>query len=176
MLHPADADFATPRCRVRFARVEDAAAMYVIRSQMPWDPQTRDMAATIDMLAEMAARPWDALGWRQLAVLDTDARIIGDIGVNFGSPTLGQAELGFAFAPHARGQGLASESIGALIERLFDRAGVHRIEATTDARNLPTQALLTRLRFRREAHYVQSWPLEDGGWSDELGYARLASD
>ncbi|TRW17022.1 GNAT family N-acetyltransferase [Glacieibacterium frigidum] len=176
MLRPADGTFETPRCRVRFVRVEDAAAMYVIRSQMPWDPQTRDMDATIDMLAEIAARPWDELGWRQFAVLDTDDRMIGDIGVNFGSPTVGQAELGFAFAPEARGQGLASESIGALIERLFDRAGLHRIEATTDARNLPTQRLLTRLRFRQEAHYVQSWPLEDGSWSDELGYARLASE
>lgn len=176
MLRPADGAFATSRCRVRFATVADAAAMYEIRSQMPWDPQTRDMAATIAMLAEIAARPWDELGWRQFAVLDRDDRIIGDIGVNFGSPTTGQAELGFAFAPHARGQGLASESIGALVERLFDRARVHRIEATTDARNVPTQALLTRLRFRQEAHYVQSWPLEDGSWSDELGYARLASE
>lgn len=176
MLHPADADFATPRCRVRFATVADAAAMYAIRSHMPWDPQTRTPAENLALMAEVAARPWDSLGWRQFAVLDTDRRIIGDIGVNFGSPTVGQAELGFAFAPEARGQGLASESIGALVERLFDRAGVHRIEATTDARNLPTQRLLTRLRFRQEAHYVQSWPLEDGGWSDELGYARMASE
>lgn len=176
MLRPADAAFTTARCQVRFATVADAPVMYDIRSQMPWDPQTRTPAENLAMLAEVAARPWDELGWRQFAVLDRDGRIIGDIGVNFGSPTLGQAELGFAFAPEARGQGLASESIGALVERLFDRAQVHRIEATTDARNLPTQRLLTRLRFRQEAHYVQSWPLEDGRWSDELGYARLASE
>jgi len=93
------------------------------------------------MLAEIAARPWAELGWRQFAVLDADDRIIGDIGVNFGSPTVEQVELGFAFAPSARGQDLASEGIGALIERLFERAGVHRIEATTDARNLPTRDL-----------------------------------
>lgn len=175
MLHPADADFTTPRCRVRFATVEDAAATYAIRLAMPWDPPTRDMEATIAMLAETAAMPWQAPGWRSFAVLASD-RLIGNIAANFGSPTVGQAELGFVFAPEARGQGLASESIGALVERLFDRAGVHRIEATTDARNLPTQRLLTRLRFRQEAHYVQSWPLEDGEWSDELGYARLASE
>ena len=176
MLSPADGDFTTARCRVRFGSVEDAPVLYDIRSQMPWDPQTRDRAATVAMLAEMAARDWRESGWRQFTVLDRVGRMIGDIGVNFGSPTQGQAEIGFAFAPAARGEGLAGESIGALVDRLFARAYVHRIEATTDARNLPTQRLLTRLRFRREAHYVQSWPLERGGWSDELGYARLARE
>jgi RimJ/RimL family protein N-acetyltransferase len=175
MLSPADGAFATPRCRVRFAEIADAAAIYEIRSRMPWDPPTRDFDETVAMMTEMAERTWHAPGWRQFAVLVED-QVVGDIGVHFDSPTALQAELGFAFHPDARGRGLALESVSALVERLFECTRLHRIAATTDARNVSAQRLLDRLRFRREAHFVQSWPHGEGEWSDEFAYARLATD
>ena len=175
MLRPADTAFATARCRVQPMTVDDAAGVLAIRATMPWDPPTRDLAATVAMIDEVARRELGEAGWRQFAVLE-DGVLIGDIGVNIGIPSQGQAELGFAFAPAARGHGLAQESVGALVDRLF-AAGLHRIAATTDARNLPAQRLLSRLRFRREAHFVASWPCDaPGGWSDEFAYARLACE
>jgi len=39
-------------------------------------------------------------------------------------------------------------------------------------RNIATQRLLERLRFRREAVHLQSWE-EQGQWFDEIAYARL---
>ena len=175
MLPPADAVFATARCQVRPTVVADAAGVLAIRAAMPWDPPTRDLAATVAMIEEVARREPGEAGWRQFAVL-SDGVLIGDIGVNIGVPSVRQAELGFAFAPAARGYGLAQESVGALVDRLF-AAGLHRIAATTDARNLSAQRLLTRLRFRQEAHFVASWPCDaPGGWSDEFAYARLARE
>ena len=175
MLPPGESAFTTARCRVRPMIVEDATGVLAIRATMPWDPPTRDLAATVAMIDEVARRELGEAGWRQFAVLE-DGVLIGDIGVNIGIPSQGQAELGFAFAPAARGHGLAQESVGALVDRLF-AAGLHRIAATTDARNLAAQRLLTRLRFRQEAHFVASWPCDaPGGWSDEFAYARLARE
>ncbi len=170
----------TARTLVRPAELPDAGALHWIRGTMPYDPQTRDLPAARALLAEMADAPPGGPGWRQFAVIaerDGPAppgMILGDIGVRFGQPSAGQAELGFAFHPDWRGHGYAGEAVGALVARLFAH-GLHRIAAITDARNLATQRLLTRLRFRQEAHYVASWPVGDG-WSDEYSYARLATD
>ena len=179
MASAADWSLTTARTLVRPAEIADAGALHWIRGTMPYDPQTRDLPAARAMLAEMAAAPPGGPGWRQFAVI-ADAgdapsgMILGDIGVRFDHPSPRQAEIGFAFHPDWRGHGLATEAVGALIERLFAQ-GLHRLAAVTDARNVATQRLLTRLRFRKEAHYVASWPVGDG-WSDEYGYARLARD
>lgn len=171
-----DWQFATSRTQVRPAVAGDAAALHRSRGQMPFDRQTRSLAETRKLIAAMDRRPvHDAAGWQQFAVLARDdGRFLGDIGVNFDTPRNRQAEIGFAFAPEARRQGLATEAVGAVVAALFAR-GRHRLIAQTDMRNLAAQRLLERLRFRREAIHLQSWE-EDGVWFDEVGYARLASD
>ncbi len=167
------AGFRTARLLVRPVLPEDAEASHAARSQMPFDPPKRDLEGTRRMIADILALAPDAPGWRQFVVVAGDA-VIGDFGVNFGHPGLRQAELGFAFAAAARGQGYAFEAADALVERLFT-SGLRRIHALTDARNVAAQRLLKRLRFRQEAHFVASWPA-GGRWFDEYAYARLNSD
>lgn len=166
----------TARTRVRPAIAADAAELHASRGQMPFDRQTRTLAATRRLISAMDKRPaFDAAGWQQFAVLALDdGRFLGDIGVNFDTPRNRQAEIGFAFAPAARGHGFATEAVGALADQLFAR-GRHRLIAQTDMRNVAAQRLLERLRFRREAVHLQSWE-EDGRWFDEVGYARLAGE
>ena len=171
-----DWQLATARTHVRPAVAGDAGALHASRGQMPFDPQTRSLAETRVLIADMARRTGpDAPGWQQFAVLAADdGRFLGDIGVNFDTPRNVQAEIGFAFAPAARGQGLAREAVGAMTARLF-ASGRHRLVAQTDLRNLAAQRLLEALRFRREALHLQSWE-EAGQWYDEVAYARLASE
>jgi RimJ/RimL family protein N-acetyltransferase len=163
----------TARTCVRPAAAADVAALHRSRGQMPFDPQTRSLADTAALVAAMRERPAiDAPGWQQFAVLARDdGRYFGDIGVNFDTPRNKQAEIGFAFAPEARRQGLATEAVGAMVDWLFAN-GRHRLVAQTDRRNIATQRLLERLRFRREAVHLQSWE-EQGQWFDEVAYARL---
>ena len=172
----ADWTLQTSRTLIRPAVAADAAALHASRGQMPFDRQTRSLADTVKLIADMDRRPvFDAAGWQQFAVLAADdGRFLGDIGVNFDTPRNRQAEIGFAFAPLARGHGFATEAVGAMADRLFAR-GRHRLIAQTDMRNVATQRLLERLRFRQEAVHLQSWE-EDGAWFDEVGYARLARE
>lgn len=165
--------FRTARLLVRPVLPEDAEAVHRARSQMPFDPPKRDLAATRAMIAELQGTATDAPGWRQLVVVANGA-VVGDFGIHFGHPRPGQAEIGFAFDPAARGHGYAFEAGEALVERLF-ALGLHRLYALTDSRNVPAQRLLTRLRFRQEAHHVRSWPQGDD-WFDEFAYARLADE
>ncbi len=166
----------TVRTIVRPALASDADALHASRGQMPFDRQTRSLAETRKLIADMDRRPvHDAAGWQQFAVLArASGAFLGDIGVNFDTPRNRQAEIGFAFAPFARRQGFATEAVGAMVSHLFAR-GRHRLIAQTDMRNIATQRLLERLQFRREAVHLKSWE-EDGVWFDEVGYARLATD
>lgn len=168
-----DWQIVTSRTVVRPAVAADASALHLSRGQMPFDPQTRTRTDTEALIAAMAQRPSiDAAGWQQFAVrASDDDRYLGDIGVNFDTPRNRQAEIGFAFAPEARRQGYATEAVGAMVDWLF-ASGRHRLVAQTDMRNIATQRLLERLRFRREAVHLQSWE-EQGQWFDEIAYARL---
>ena len=143
---------------------------------MPFDPQTRSLADTLALIAAMDRRAApDAAGWQQFAVLARDdGRFLGDIGVNFDTPRNEQAEIGFAFAAPARGQGFATEAVGAMVDRLF-ASGRHRLIAQTDGRNTAAQRLLQALHFRREAVHLASWK-EAGQWFDEFAYARLSHE
>jgi RimJ/RimL family protein N-acetyltransferase len=172
----SDWEFETPRTRFRPSVAGDAADVHRNRSLMPFDPQRRTLATTRRLIAAMDRRPVrDAAGWQQFTVLHRDGGVfLGDIGINFDVPHNRQAEIGFAFMPEARGQGLAGEAVSAIIAELYAR-GRHRLVAITDGRNLATQRFLERLRFRKEAVHVRSWP-EGDTWYDEIGYARLHDD
>jgi aminoglycoside 6'-N-acetyltransferase len=85
-------------------------------------------------------------------------------------------EVGVTLAPSARGEGVASEALSALIQHLFADAGVHRVEARCDPRNAPSLALFRRLGFRQEGHLVAAYWDDDEGWLDEVILALLADD
>jgi RimJ/RimL family protein N-acetyltransferase len=86
--------------------------------------------------------------WQQIAIaLGAGDLLIGDIGL-FLRDDGSSAELGFTLAGGHQGKGLAKEAMGGLIEALFARPGLERLEAVTDTRNAPAMALLERLGFR----------------------------
>ncbi len=85
--------------------------------------------------------------WRQIAIaLNPGDRVIGDIGILLREDGC-SAELGFTLASRYQRRGLAREAMVGLIDALFDRAGLERLEAVTDTRNVSAMALLCRLGF-----------------------------
>lgn len=61
-----------------------------------------------------------------------------------------RGEIGYALARAYWGRGLARDALTALLEFVFTRLGLHRIEADVDPRNENSIRLLERLGFRRE--------------------------
>jgi RimJ/RimL family protein N-acetyltransferase len=89
--------------------------------------------------------------WRQIAIaLGSDDSLIGDIGL-FLRDDGRSAELGFTLAGRYQGRGLAREALAGMIDALFDRPGLERLEAVTDTRNVSAMGLLARLGFRIHA-------------------------
>lgn len=114
--------------------------------------------------------------WFQFAVARRDDDLlVGDCALRCWRNDARQAELGFSFAPEHQGRGFAREAGGALLGYAFGVLRLRRIIAITDERNRRAQALLERLGFRREGHFVKSTWFK-GAWANELLYALLAEE
>lgn len=103
-----------------------------------------------------------------------DGKMIGN--VYMGKREFDALEIGFVFRADCWGKGYARESCDKLIGLAF-QAGVHRIYAECDPRNVHSWNLLERLGFQREAHLKQNvyfWRDEHGQpiWKDTYIYAK----
>ena len=61
-------------------------------------------------------------------------------------------------------------------DHLFTTTDKHRLAGETRADNVAMRRVFERCGWVREAHYRQSWPMDDGGWADSVGYAILRDD
>ncbi len=122
----------------------------------------RDLQADDDALCLAAEEP------------DT-GRIIGDVVLFLRSVENRGGEVGYVFAPEARGKGYATEAAAAMLRLGFEHYGLHRIIGRIDARNAASAAVLERLGMRCEAHFVRN-ELWKGEWTDEVIYAVLAEE
>lgn len=86
-----------------------------------------------------------------------------------------QAELGYTLATDAQGRGLATEAVAAWLTYAFRAYRLHRVTALLDVENHRSAALLERLGFRREGHFLQSGWFK-GKWCDEYFYAILREE
>jgi RimJ/RimL family protein N-acetyltransferase len=93
----------------------------------------------------------------------TDGLAVGDAGFHGPPGDDGEVEVGYALVPGARGAGLATESVGLLVEWAFAQPGVRRVSARVEPGNGASVRLLERLGFAA-----------DGRAGDYLRYARDA--
>ena len=169
----------TERLCLRPFRAGDLAAFVAYRSTpdvaryQSWDT-TFSMADAERFLAEQQdvefGRPG---GWVQLAATDRrSGELYGDCAVHVLADQPATAEVGVTFAPAHQGTGLATEALSAVVRRLFEDHGLHRIYAETDDRNVAVHRLLERLGFRCEARLVEAdW--FKGEWTTVRTYALL---
>ena len=113
--------------------------------------------------------------WVQLAAVDRAGALCGDCAVRVATDQPRTAEVGVTFAPATQGCGLSTEALGAVVARLFEEHGMHRVYAQADDRNAAVQRLLERLGFRCEARLVEAdW--FKGEWTTLRIYALLRAE
>ncbi|WP_076537424.1 GNAT family N-acetyltransferase [Shewanella sp. UCD-KL21] len=168
----------TTRLTIRAFQIDDLAAFAayradpVIAQYQSWDDYQLEDAKALFNSMDYAL--FGAAGnWFQLAIVDKIQQLVGDVAVHFVDDM--QMELGFTIARQYQQQGFATEAVAAVIDYLFVSLNKHRITAITDAENLASMALLERLGFRKEAHYLKNIFFK-GKWSDECGFALLQQE
>jgi RimJ/RimL family protein N-acetyltransferase len=83
--------------------------------------------------------------------------------------------MGILLLPEARGRGIGTRAQQLLVRYLFAHTPVVRIEADTDADNIPEQRALEKAGFTREGK-MRSVVFRDGKWRDAYLYAVLRDD
>lgn len=114
---------------------------------------------------------WNGRSW---SAIDRET---GEIAARLVAVPAGErtAEIGYVTVQHRHGEGIATECARTLIAHLFKGEGLHRVTAGTDPRNEASNAILRRLGFRREAHYIESFKTHMG-WCDEYYWGLLARE
>ena len=136
-------------------------------------PYTRESAtAFVDAMKSIQLA---AHGKRcQVAIeLKATHEMIGDIFFAVLQEELRLARIGYSLARVHWKHGYATEAVGRMLEFLFGDLCLHRVAADCDSENIASVRLLERLGFRREGHFIESFPLGDNRWGDEYYYGLL---
>lgn len=149
---------------------DDAPAFFpTLSSDHHCKYMTRAAFQTLEELEGWLLDPdWNGRSW---SAVD---RGTGEIAARLVAVPVGEktAEIGYITVQNRHGQGIATECTRRLIAHLFEAEGHHRITAGTDPRNEASNALLSRLGFRREAHMIESFK-SHLGWCDEYFWGLL---
>nr|WP_225824720.1 GNAT family N-acetyltransferase [Streptomyces sp. TML10] len=78
-----------------------------------------------------------------------DGRAVGGIGFHGAPDDEGRVEIGYDLVEGARGNGYATEALGALTEWALARDDVDTVLASIEGDNLPSQAVVSRAGFTR---------------------------
>jgi RimJ/RimL family protein N-acetyltransferase len=172
-------DIVTERLVLRPLAPEDVPAFAAYRRDpdvaryQSWDTSY----TTADGERLVAAQQGVELGepgpWLQIAAVErATGALCGDCAVRVATEQPDTAEVGVTLAPAKQGSGLAAEALGAVVARLFEQHGMHRVYAQADDRNVAVHRLLERLGFRCEARNVEAdW--FKGEWTTLRTYALL---
>ena len=170
----------TARLRLRPLADSDAEALLGIFG----DPQVMRYWSTppwtgLDDAHEMIQRDRAALSLGHYVRLGLervgDATLIGACTLFDLHPTSRRAEMGYALAAAAWGQGYMDEALRALLAFGFDDLGLNRVEADIDPRNEASARALQRLGFRQEGLLRERW-IVAGEVSDSALYGLLRAD
>jgi ribosomal-protein-alanine N-acetyltransferase len=108
--------------------------------------------------------------WVQYGIVQkSTGELIGDCALRIDDDT---AQIGMTLSHLKRGNGFATEAMSGLLKYVFEKCGVRRVVETTDVRNRNSIALLQRLGFREEGHFVENAFIK-GEWTSEYQYAML---
>jgi RimJ/RimL family protein N-acetyltransferase len=136
-----------------------------------WESFSEDEAQAF-LQEQQALEPGTPGKWFQFAMeLKSSEVLIGDCALHVDKQGQ-QGEIGFTLARQHQGSGFATEAVSRVCDYAFTNLNLHRLVAITDCRNQASVAVLERLGFRREGHFIQNIFFK-GEWGDEYLYAIL---
>lgn len=158
-------EIVTPRLTLRLARRDDLEAMHTVlsdaRAVQWWSTPPHDsLDQTRDWLEAMIAGSGSRLDF----VVELEGRAVGKAGF-FAPP-----DVGYILHPDVWGRGLATEAVGAVLDRLFQTTDHPMATADVDPANAASTRLLEKLGFRRTGFAENTWNV-GGVWKDSVFYA-----
>jgi [ribosomal protein S5]-alanine N-acetyltransferase len=150
--------------------VHEYAGDPIVTRYMDWDPNTPERTHEI-----LSARVREQRAWPRdevvLAVeLRDERKVIGSIRLSALDEARKSADFGFVFNRRYWNRGYATEALAALLARVFSAAGLVRVWATCDTRNVGSWRAMEKAGMRREA-FSRRDVFQKGEWRDSYRYA-----
>jgi ribosomal-protein-alanine N-acetyltransferase len=118
----------------------------------------------------------DSQGTQYIATLSNNVAIgIVDYDVILKNSEGGIVEIGYFIKPEYWGLGYATEMSKALIEYLFTNSNIHKIIASCNSSNLPSENIMKKLGMTYEGK-LRKVRYKDGKWADETKYGLLREE
>lgn len=160
----------TDRLILRPAHEDDLDDMHAVLSSPEatrwWStPPHPTIDVTRDWLAAMIAGGGAGLDM----VIERDGRVIGKAG--FYRPP----DIGYILHPDHWGQGLATEALTAVLDRLFNATDHARATADVDPENAASLRVVQKLGFVRTGFAERTWNV-GGEWKDSVYFALSRED
>ncbi len=86
-----------------------------------------------------------------------------------------QLEIGYTLVPSERGKGYGTEAVNLMVDYLFLSRENMRIQAQTDKRNIASQRVLEKARFKKEGTLRRSFFMQ-GKWVDSFIFSILREE
>jgi ribosomal-protein-serine acetyltransferase len=164
---------------IRPLEAGDAAELYSLvkanpdlEEWMPWAAE-QDLAATERFIAAAEEQLRDGNGFQ--AAIEPEDRIVGVLGLHAIDWVNRNTSIGYWLAEEARGRGLMTNAVRALLDHAFRELHLHRVEIHCAPENRPSRAIPERLGFREEAH-LRETELVGGRYLDSVVYGMLAEE
>ncbi|MFG3697527.1 GNAT family N-acetyltransferase [Micromonospora sp. NPDC047620] len=146
----------------------------VVANQAPPVPPTR---AAIERRCRLSESGWLTGSIARLLILDaTTDEPVGSCGMSYLDAAAGEASIGYALLPAARGRGLATRAVRLLAGWAFGPVGTARLTAATLPGNVASQRVLEKVGFRREGLLRGRLPGLAGTRIDDLVFGLLPDE
>jgi [ribosomal protein S5]-alanine N-acetyltransferase len=149
---PSHPEFLTPRLQLRMLRMEDANAVFMLRSNAQVNlyinrkPCTAvDQAQEFIRFINQGIEKNENLYWA--IARKENGQLIGTICLWNYMPEKASIEVGYEMLPPYQGQGYMNEAMETIIDWAFAQLSVKKIEAFTHPENKASEKLLLRNGF-----------------------------
>lgn len=168
-------ELRTDRLLLRPYRMADVDAVFEYGKDPEWgryldvpQPYTR-RSAEADVARAVLADPEKAPIW----AIVHENRVVGGISLTVYGP--GAAEMGYSLTRSLWGQGLMTEAVTAILAFGFEKAGLARIQASTDVRNAASWRVMEKVGMTRTGIARQN-RLHRGTRVDDVLYEALREE
>ena len=145
----------TERLRLRGIRMRDAKDIYEwssdpeVAEYVLWEAH-RSVGETRDYIRYIRGLYRRGLPSSWGVELKSEGKVIGTIGLMSYFPEHRSAEVGYSFGKAWWHHGYAPEALSALLDFLFEKMKLNRVEAQCDVRNGPSARVMEKSGMRRE--------------------------
>jgi ribosomal-protein-serine acetyltransferase len=164
---------------VRPLEAGDAEELYALvkatpdlEQWMPWAAE-QDLTATERFIDEAERQHSGENGFQ--AAIEPEGEIIGVVGFHAIDWVNRQTSIGYWLTATARGSGVMTTVVRALLDHAFYEWELHRVEIHCSPGNHRSRAIPERLGFREEAH-LRETELVGGRYLDSVVYGLLEEE